>query len=230
MVPANQMLHICGPLSDDGYCGRSVIGTFREALGLGLATERYAGEFFANAATPRGLLTTPNRLSAGSLERLSLSLSDKHSGAGRRHKTLVLEEDLKFQPLGISHEDSQFIEVRRFGIEEIARVFGVPPAMIGAEIKGSMTYSNAETRALDYLKFCLGPHLARIAAAVNHACLSPVERRQAYAEYLPDALLATDTTGRYTAYKTGLEAGFLTIDEVRKKENLPALPERVPTV
>jgi HK97 family phage portal protein len=137
---------------------------------------------------------------------------------------------LKFQPLGISHEDSQFIEVRRFGIEEIARVFGVPPAMIGAEIKGSMTYSNAETRALDYLKFCLGPHLARIAAAVNHACLSPVERRQAYAEYLPDALLATDTTGRYTAYKTGLEAGFLTIDEVRKKENLPALPERVPTV
>ena len=93
-----------------------------------------------------------------------------------------------------------------------------------------MTYSNAEMRALDYLKFCLGPWLARIESAVNFACISPLERRQLYVEFLPDALLATDTAGRYNAYKVGLDAGFLTLDEVRAKENLPALAERVPAV
>ena len=149
---------------------------------------------------------------------------------GRRHRTLVLEEGLEFQALGVSQQDSQFIESKRFTTEEIARIFGVPPSMIGADIKGSMTYANAETRALDYLKFCLGPWLARIESAINFACISPLERRQMYVEFLPDALLATDTAGRYAAYKTGLEAGFLTLDEVRRKENLPALPERVPAI
>jgi HK97 family phage portal protein len=109
-------------------------------------------------------------------------------------------------------------------------VFGVPAHMIGGEVKGSMTYSNAETRAIDFLKFCLGPWLSRIESAVNFACISPLERRTLYVEFLPDALLATDTKGRYEAYKLGVEGGWLTLDEIRSKENLPALSERVPTV
>jgi HK97 family phage portal protein len=224
------MLHVPGPLSDDGYLGRSVITTFRETLGLGLALERYGAEFFANAATPRGVLTVQGRLSKEAQEHLKVSLEEAHVSRGRRHRTLVLEEGLKFEPIGLSHEDSQFVESRRFTTEEVARIFGVPPHMIGADIKGSMTYSNAEMESLRLLKHTLGPWLARIESAINFACLSPQERRQAYAEYLPDALLATDTAGRYAAYKTGLEAGFLTIDEVRRKENLPTLTERVPAI
>jgi HK97 family phage portal protein len=223
------MLHVVGPMSDDGYQGRSVIATFRETLGLGLALERYGGEFFANAATPKGVLKTAARLSQPARDNLTAALDAGHAARGRRHRTLILEEGLEFQALGVSHEDSQFIEVRRFTTEEIARIFGVPPHMIGADIKGSMTYSNSELESLRLLKHTLGPWLARIASAVNHACISPLERRQMYAEYLPDALLATDTAGRYAAYKTGLEAGFLTLDEVRRKENLPAL-ERVPAI
>ncbi len=225
-VPDNQMLHVVGPMSDDGYTGRSVISTFRETLGLGMALERYGAEFFANAATPKGTLTSAGRLSQTARDNLKAALEEAHVTRGRRHKTMILEEGLKFEPIGISHEDSQFVEVRRFGIEEVARIFGVPPHMIGADIKGSMTYSNSELESLRLLKHTLGPWLARISSAVNHACISPLERRQMYAEYLPDALLATDTKGRYDAYKVGLEAGFLTIDEVRRKENLPAL--RVP--
>jgi HK97 family phage portal protein len=229
-VPDAGMLHVTGPMSDDGYLGRSVIATFRETLGLGLALESYGGEFFANSARPAGVLKTANRLSTEARGNLKESLELVHVGRGRRHKTIVLEEGLEFQPLAVPHDEAQFIESRRFTTEEIARVFGVPPHMIGGDVKGSMTYANAETEGLRLLKHTLGPWLARISAAVNHACLSPAERRRAYAEYLPDALLATDTAGRYAAYKTGLEAGFLTIDEVRRKENLPALPERVPTV
>ncbi len=229
-VPDNQMLHVVGPMSDDGYTGRSVISTFRETLGLGLALERYGAEFFANAATPKGTLTSAGRLSQTARDNLKAALEEAHVRPGRRHKTMILEEGLKFEPIGISHEDSQFVDVRRFGTEEVARIFGVPPHMIGADIKGSMTYSNSELESLRLLKHTLGPWLARISSAVNHACISPLERRQMYAEYLPDALLATDTKGRYDAYKVGLEAGFLTLDEVRRKENLPALPERVPAI
>jgi HK97 family phage portal protein len=227
----SDMLHVPGPMSDDGYTGRSVITTFRETLGLGLALERYGAEFFANAATPRGVLTAQGRVSKEAQERLKLSLEEAHVTRGRRHRTLILEEGLKFEPIGISHEDGQFIESRRFTTEEVARIFGVPGFMVGATVTGSsVTYSNAETEGLRLLKHTIGPWLARIESAVNFACLSLQDRREAYAEYLPDALLATDTAGRYSAYKTGLEAGFLTIDEVRRKENLPALTERAPAI
>jgi HK97 family phage portal protein len=225
-VSDDQMLHIVGPMSPDGYSGRSVITVFRETLGLGLALERYGGEFFSNAATPRGVLKTDAVLSGDAIKRLKASLAEDQEQPGSRHKTLVLEQGLEFQALGVSHEDSQFLESRRFTTEEIARIFN----MIGADIKGSMTYSNSELESLRLLKYTLGPWLARIESAVNFYCVLPAERRQMYAEYLPDALLATDTAGRYTAYKTGLEAGFLTIDEVRRKENLPALPTRVPAL
>lgn len=229
-VPDGGMLHVPGPMSDDGYTGRSVVTTFRETLGLGLALERYGGEFFANAATPKGVITAPNTLSEVAVKRLKEAIEAGHTGRGKRHATVVLEGGLKFEPIGVSHEDAQFIESHRFNVEEIARIFGVPPHMIGADIKGSMTYSNSELESLRLLKFTLGPWLARIEAAVNFTVISPLERRQLYVEFLPDALLATDTAGRYAAYKVALDAGFLLLDEVRRKENLPALPARVPTL
>src|SRR5207247_7503202 len=126
-VDAAGMLHIAGPMSDDGYTGRSVIATFRETLGLGLALERYGAEFFANAATPKGTLTTPGRLSEPARKNLTTALEDAHAARGRRHRTMLLEEGVKFEPIGVSHEDSQFVESRRFPTEETARIFGVPP-------------------------------------------------------------------------------------------------------
>jgi HK97 family phage portal protein len=222
-VSADDMLHVVGPMSDDGYTGRSVIATFRETLGLGLAQERYGAEFFANAATPRGVLKTQARLSETARATLSKSIAEQHASPGRRHKTLLLEEGLEFQPLGVANDEAQFLESRHFTTTEIARIFGVPPHMIGGDIRGSMTYANAETEGLRLLKHTLGPWLARIESAVNFACVPALERQRMYVEYLPDQLLATDTIGRYSAYETGLRAGFLTINEVRRKENLPPM-------
>jgi HK97 family phage portal protein len=230
-VDASNMLHVVGPMSDDGYTGRSVITSFRETLGLSLALERYGSEFFANAATPAGTLSHPGQLSKTARDNITKSMEDAHATRGRRHRTLLLEEGMAFTPIGISHEDAQFIEVRRFGVEEVARIFNVPGFMIGANTPGSsLTYANAETEGLRLLKHTIGPWLARIESAVNFSCISPLERRQLYSEFLPDALLAMDTPARYNAYKTGLEGGWLTLEEIRRKENLPALPERVSTV
>jgi len=230
-VDAANMLHIVGPMSDDGYTGRSVITSFRETLGLSLALERYGNEFFRNGATPSGVLLHPGAMSTKAHDNLLKSVEESHTQRGHRHRVMLLEEGVKFEPIGVSHEDAQFIEVRRFGIEEVARIFNVPLHMLAATTAGSsLTYSNSETRALDFMKFCLGPWLTRIESAVNFTCISSLERRQLYVEFLPEALLAMDTTTRYAAYKTGLDAGFLTLDEVRRRENLPALVERVPVI
>jgi HK97 family phage portal protein len=228
-VSDTNMLHVVGPMSPDGYTGVSVISACREALGLGLALEQYGGEFFRNAATPRGVLVHPGRLSREGRDALKSEIEEAATRRGRRHLTLVLEEGMKWEPIGISHDDSQFIEAKRFSVEEVARMFGVPGHMIAAEVRGSMTYTNTELESLRLLKFTLGPWLARIASAVNHVCIPPLERRHLYAEFLPDALLATDTKGRFDAYQVGLSAGFLTVEEVRRKENLPPLPAEVPT-
>jgi HK97 family phage portal protein len=227
-VDATGMLHVVGPMSDDGYTGRSVITAFRETLALSLAIERYGGEFFGNAATPAGMLTHPGALSSKAQTNLLKSLEEAHAARGKRHRMLLLEEGLKFEPIGVSHEDSQYIDSRRFGVEEVARIFGVPGFMIGANVTGSsLTYSNAETEGLRLLKHTIGPWLARIESAVNFACISPLERRQMYCEFLADSLLSTDTRSRYEAYKLGVEGGWLTREEVRRRENLPALPAAV---
>jgi HK97 family phage portal protein len=233
-VPDTGMLHVPGPMSDDGYTGRSVIATFRETLGLGLALERYGAEFFSNAATPRGVLQAKGRLSAAAQDHIRETFTENHASRGRRHRTMILEEGLEYKPIALPHDEAQFIESRQFGVEEVARIFGVPPHMVGARITGgsSLTYSNVEMESLRLLKHTLGPWLTRIESAVNFACVPPLERRQMYVEYLPDALLAADTKGRYEAYEIALRNRILTVDEVRRKENLPALrlPERVPTV
>jgi HK97 family phage portal protein len=230
-IPPGGMLHITGPLSDDGYLGRSVIQTCRDTLGFGLALESYGSEFFANSATPRGVLTAPQMLTPAATQKLKDSVDASQRGRGRRQGTMVLENGMKWEPIALSHEDSQFLGSRAFSVEEIARLFAVPPIMIGHALQGtSTTYSNAELESLRLVKHTLGPWMSRIESAVAFACISPLERRQLYCEFLSDALLAPDTRSRYEAYRMGVEGGWLTLDEVRAKENLPPLPDRVPAI
>jgi HK97 family phage portal protein len=227
VLEAEDVLHIVGPMSEDGLTGQSVISAARETFGESLAQQRYGATFFGNGAAMGGTVTHPGRMTDVARESFRASLERQHGGVDRAHRLLLLEEGMKYEKMTVSPEDAEFVEGRRFSVEEIARLFGVPVHMIGGSRTG-MTYANSETEALNFLKFCLGPWLARIAGAVNYRLISPSERFRMYAEHLPDALLATDTAGRYTAYKTGLEAGFLTVDEVRRKENLPPMTSPPP--
>ncbi len=108
---------------------------------------------FTNAATPRGVLGTAGRLSEQGRQRLQDAVEKNHAS----HKTLILEEGLTWLPMGINHEDAQLIESRAFGVQEVARIFNVPAHLTNADVKTSMTYANAETRALDFLKFTSAP-------------------------------------------------------------------------
>jgi HK97 family phage portal protein len=197
--------------------GLSPIAYFANTIGLGLAAEQYGSKFFRDSAIPTGVLTTDEPLTQEQAE-VALALWD---AANRdRRKTAVLGSDLKFQAISIPPGDTQLIDQMRLNVQQIARIFGVPPEMVGSDSGVSMTYSNVESRDLSFLKYSLQPWLGRLERAMN----TLVPRGQ-YVKFNAAALLRTDTLNRYQAHAIALENGFLTLNEVRDLEDRQPLPE-----
>ncbi len=197
--------------------GLSPISYARQAIGLGLAVERFGASFFGDGATPSGVLTTETKLTRESADALKAQWKAAH---GRRRDVAILTGDLKFQAVSVTPEESQFIESRRLTVAEVCRVFGVPPEMVAADSGGSLTYANVEQRSLDFLTYSVGPWLKRLEVA-----LSGLLPRSQVAKFNAGALLRTTTKTRYEAHEIGLRAGFLTRDEVRALEDLPPLDD-----
>lgn len=217
-VPADLVLHLRGPeVSPDGM-GLSVIGQARQSLGLALAAEEYGARLFGSGASLSGVLEYPGRLSPEARQRLEESFARKYSGLANAHRVAVLEEGLKFTPTAMRPEDAQFIESRKFQTIEIARWFGVPPHMLGELDKAS--YASIEQQSLDFLTHTLGPWLALWETEVNSTLLSESEAKTLYAEFLVESLLRVDVKSRYEAYAKGRQWGFLSVNEIRARENL----------
>lgn len=219
-LPPADVVHVA-ILADDGITGRSPVQLAREAIGAALAAEEFAAEFFGNNATPAGVLTTPNALSPEAYQRLKESWNAAH-GRGRRHGTAVLEQGTEFKPITSTAEAAQLVETRKLALRLIAAAMRIPAHLLDPEARG--TYSNVETQSLEFLTFSLQPMLTRIEEALSRKLFTPAEQDRFFAEFLTDGLLRSDTSTRYGAYKTGIEARFLTPAEVRQRENLPALP------
>jgi HK97 family phage portal protein len=213
-----QVLHVPG-FGYDGVRGRSMISLAREAIGLGLAAERYGASVFGNGAVPGGVLEHPGALSDAAYSRLQESWATRHEGLSQAHRLAILEEGLKYNKIGIPPEDAQFLETRRFQRTEIAAVFRVPPHMIGDLERA--TFSNIEQQSTEYLTNTLAPWLRRWEQRINRSLLvSESERRRYFAEFLVDALLRGDTVTRYTAYATGRQWGWLSVNDIRARENM----------
>jgi HK97 family phage portal protein len=205
----------CEPL------GLSPIAYFANTIGLGLAAEQYGSKFFRDSAIPTGVLTTDEPLTP---EQAQVNLALWDAANQDRRKTAVLGSDLKFQAISIPPGDSQLIDQMRLNVQQIARIFGVPPEMVGSDSGVSMTYSNVESRDLSFLKYSLQPWLGRLERAMN----TLVPRGQ-YVKFNAAALLRTDTLNRYQAHAIALDKGFLTLNEVRALEDrapLSAAPTR----
>jgi HK97 family phage portal protein len=206
--------------------GLSPIAYFAQCIGLGLAAEQYGSAFFGDNATPSGIITSDEVVTS----EQSRYLYERWVAMKRgRRGIAVFGSGAKFQPISINPEESQFIESMRFNVQQISRIFGVPPEMLGADSGNSQTYANVESRDLSLLKYSVQPWLGRLERAMN----TLVPRGQ-YAKFNAAALLRTDTLSRYQSYAIGLDKGFLTIEEVRALEDreplpastLPALPLR----
>lgn len=216
-LTATEVLHIRG-LGSDGVFGYSPVRMHMEAIGLGIATERYGATFFGNGARPGGLLTHPGRLSEEAYRNLKASFGAEHGGLENAHRMKILEEGMSYTAIGIPPEEAQFLGTRNFQVGEMARIFRIPPHMI--QDLSRATFSNIEHQSIDFVVHSLRPRLVRFEQAYQRQLLTTAERRSYFVEHLVDGLLRGDITSRYAAYNTAIQAGFMNRNEVRGLENL----------
>lgn len=215
------ILHIRG-FGGDPLGGMSTLEFARNTFGLARAIERAAGTTFKNGVRPSGALTFDKFLSQQNREIAETALSEKFTGAMNAGRPLILEGGTKWQQLSMNPEDAQMLESRAFSVEEVCRFFGVPPFMVGHTEKTSSWGTGLEQQILAFQKFTLRRRLKRIEQAVMKQLLTPVELAQGIViEFNLEGLLRADSAARAAFYASGLSNGWITINEVRRLENMP---------
>ena len=211
------ILHIRG-LSSDGIIGYSPLALLRDTFGHSKAISDYSANYFKNDASPGGILSTPNTLNATAAANLREAWNKGYRGSGNKHKVAVLDNDLKWQSVGVSPQDSQLIESQKFSVVEIARVFRVPLNLI-QDLERS-TYSNISEQNRSFLTHTLQPWLERIEQAMHKSLLTESEKQKYFIEHLTQNFLRANTRERYLAYKIARQTGFMSVNEIRKLENM----------
>ena len=214
-LSSQNVLHIPG-LGFDGLIGYSPIAMAKNAIGMAIATEEYGAKFFANGANPGGVLEHPGVVKDPA--RVRDSWNAVYQGSGNAHRVAVLEEGMKFQSIGIPPEQAQFLETRKFQLNEIARIFRIPPHMIGDLEKSS--FSNIEQQSLEFVMYTLDPWVVRWEQAMQRALLSEGEKRQYFVKFNVDGLLRGDYQSRMNGYAVGRQNGWLSSNDIRELENL----------
>jgi HK97 family phage portal protein len=212
-----EILHVRG-LSSDGIIGYSPLTLLRDTFGYSKAVLEYSSSYFRNDASPGGILSTPNSLGPDARANLQAAWAGGHQGKKNHHKVAVMDSDLKWQSIGISPQDSQLIESQKFSVVEIARVFRVPLNLV-MDYERS-TYSNVTEQNRSFLTHTLQPWLTRFEQAMAKSLLTESEKEKYFIEFLTQDFLRSDTKTRFESYKVAIDAGFLTIDEVRQLENM----------
>lgn len=211
-------IHHRRALGGDGIVGYSPLRVAMLAVALGLATEEFGARFFSNGARPGFALEHPGALSDKAYDRLRASWREEHQGVANSHKTRILEEGMKIHEIGIPPEEAQFLQTRTFQAQEIARIFRVPPHKIG--LLENATFSNIEHQAIEFVTDTIRPWLVRFEQAIWRDMLSAPDQESVYAEYLVDGLLRGDLASRYNAYATGRQWGWLSVNDIRRLENM----------
>ena len=218
----SDVLHVPG-LGFDGLVGYSPIAMAKNAIGLAIAAEEYGSKFYANGAAPSGVLEHPGILKDPS--KVRDSWNETFGGSGNAHKIAVLEEGMKYTPISINPSEAQFLETRKFQIDEIARIFRVPPHMIG-DLERS-TFSNIEQQSLEFVKYTLEPWLVRWEQAMARALISPKDKSKYFIKFNVDGLLRGSYQERMQGYSVGIQNGFMCPNDVRSLENLDLIPEEL---
>lgn len=219
LLPPSDVLHIPG-LGFDGLVGYSPIAMAKNAIGLAIATEEYGAKFFANGAAPSGVLEHPGTIKDPS--RVREAWMSQFGGSANSGKVAVLEEGMKYTPISISPEQAQFLETRKFQINEIARIFRIPPHMVGDLEKSS--FSNIEQQSLEFVKYTLDPWVIRWEQSIQRALLRPEEKRRYFAKFNVEGLLRGDYQSRMNGYAVARQNGWMSANDIRELENLDRIP------
>lgn len=214
------VLHIPA-LGFDGLVGYSPIAMAKNSIGMGLACEEYGAKFFANGAAPSGVLEHPGTIK--DITRLRESWNAIYGGSKNAGKVAILEEGMHYSPISISPNEAQFLETRKFQVDEIARIFHVPPHMIG-DLERS-TFSNIEQQSLEFVKYTLNPWVCRWEQALTKSLLSPKEKREYCIKFNVDGLLRGDYQSRMNGYAVGRQNGWMSANDIRELENMDKISE-----
>lgn len=213
------VLHIPG-LGFDGLVGYSPIAMAKNAIGMSIATEEYGAKFFEHGASPSGILTHPGVVKDPS--KIRDSWNSAFAGSQNAGKVAVLEEGMAYTPISISPNEAQFLETRKFQIDEIARIFRVPAHLIGD--LDHATFSNIEQQSLEYVIYTLDPWIKRWEHAMKRALLNDQEKDKYYIRFNVDGLLRGDYASRMSGYATARQNGWMSANDIRKLENLDLIP------
>lgn len=216
-----EILHFRG-FSSDGYVGKGPIEVAREAIGVAMAAEEHTAKFYANDATPGGILKHKGKLTQEAYDRLKKSWDARFGGSGNAWKAAILEEGMEWTSMTMSRKDAQYIETRKFQIEEIARIFDIPPHMLKSMDRA--TFTNIEHQGIEFVIWALRGRLVRIEQRLNKSLLLESEQKRYFFEFLVDGLLRGDMKTRYEAYNLGRNGGWFSVDDIREIENMNPLP------
>lgn len=218
ILKKSEVLHVPG-LGFDGLIGYSPIAMAKNAVGMTLATEEYGASFFANGANPGGVLEHPGILKDPS--KVRDSWNQVYQGTNNSHKVAVLEEGMSYKTIGIPPNEAQFLETRKFQINEIARLYRIPPHMVGDLEKSS--FSNIEQQSLEFVKYTLDPWVVRFEQAFQKALLLPDEKKTYFIKFNVDGLLRGDYQSRMNGYAIGRQNGWLSTNDIRRLEDMNPL-------
>ncbi len=205
-------------MSQDGMVGISPIDTCANSISWGLGLEQYGNSYFQNGAKLSGVLETDRALSTEAIDRLRNSFEMNYSNIGDSNKTLILEEGLKFNTISLSNEASQFLSSRQFSVEEVARIFSVPPHLLRDLSKSS--FNNIQEQSREFVQYSLMPYIVMIENEMTDKLFKQSEQNKLYIEFNTNALLRGNPKERAEYYRTMLNIGAMTINEIRQKENM----------
>ena len=214
------VLHIPG-LGFDGIMGYSPIAIERNAVGLSIAAEEFGGKFFGNGATPSGILTHPNTVK--NPKALRESWMEAYGGSSNANRVAILEEGMTFTRISMPNNEAQFLETRKFQVEEICRIYRVPPHMI-ADLEHA-TFSNIEHQSIDFAVHTIRPWLVRIEQAINRALFSEKEKGRFYCQFNLDGLMRGSYKERMEGYSIARQNGWMSANDIRQLENQNPIPD-----
>jgi len=220
LLRKEDVLHIPG-LGFDGLIGYSPIAMTKNAVGLAIAAEEYGSKFFSNGANPGGVLEHPGVLKDPG--KVRESWNSVYGGSSNSNRVAVLEEGLSFKSISIPPEQAQFLETRKFQVNEICRIFRVPPHMVADLEKSS--FSNIEQQSLDFVVNTVRPWLVRWEQAIGQKLLLPNEKGKTFVNFNVDGLLRGDFQSRMTGYSIARQNGWMSADDIRELENMNKLPK-----
>jgi len=225
-IPSRDMLHIRG-LSPDGLVGYDIISLMADALGVGMAAQKFGANFFGSGANPSGILQIPGTFSDEKIRNTISAFDSMASGLSQSHKVALLQDGVKFQQMTIPPEQAQFLQTRQYEVRAtVANIIGCPPHKLGDDSKTS--YSSLEAENQSYLDECLDRWLKKWETECNIKLLTDSQKRNDthFVEFNRKALLRMSSTDRANYYSRLQEHGGMTVNDVLRSENMPTIGEK----